>query len=151
MTEFEVAKRYESCELDFMFIDNACMQLVQNPGQFDVIVTSNMFGDILSDLASVIPGAVGLMPSYSLGTVNLYEPIGGSAPQLPRNVANPTGQILSAAMLLEHSLKMKPAADLIIDSVDSVLQKLRTRDLAGSASTEDFGKEVRNEIKLRLS
>merc|ERR1719265_1608074 len=93
----EIAKGYEDVELDFMYVDNAAMQIIQKPSFFDVIATENMFGDILSDAASVLPGSLGLMPSASLGDkIHLFEPIGGSAPDIAnKNIANPIAEILS--------------------------------------------------------
>jgi 3-isopropylmalate dehydrogenase len=100
----EIAKDYPDVKTDYMFVDNAAMQLIVNPKQFDVIVTENMFGDILSDEASVISGSLGLLPSASVGTATaLFEPIHGSYPQAAgKDIANPLGSILSAAMMLDH-------------------------------------------------
>ncbi|GAB9473324.1 3-isopropylmalate dehydrogenase [Globisporangium polare] len=128
----EVAREYPDVALDYMYIDNAVMQLIRNPSQFDVIVTGNMFGDILSDAASVLPGSLGLMPSASLGEkVHLFEPIGGSAPDIAgKGVANPIAQILSAALLLRYSFQMEKEAQLIESAVEHVLQDgVRTGDL----------------------
>ena len=119
-----------------MLVDNAAMQLVRNPAQFDVVVTSNMFGDILSDEASQITGSIGLLPSASLGdgTRGMYEPIHGSAPDIAgQNKANPIATILSVAMLLRYSLNCAAEADAIEAAVDRVLQAgWRTADIAGS-------------------
>lgn len=128
----EIAVEYPDVALDYMYIDNAVMQLIRNPSQFDVIVTGNMFGDILSDAASVLPGSLGLMPSASLGDkVHLFEPIGGSAPDIAgKGVANPIAQILSAALLLRYSFQMEKEAQLIESAVEHVLQDgVRTGDL----------------------
>ena len=104
----EVAKEYPEVELNHMYVDNAAMQLVRNPKQFDVIVTSNIFGDILSDEASMITGSIGLLPSASLGQTGagMYEPIHGSAPDIAgKDMANPIAAILSTAMMLKYSFK----------------------------------------------
>ena len=100
----EIAPQYADVKLDYMFVDNAAMQIILNPKQFDVILTENMFGDIISDEASVISGSLGLLPSASVGKGNaLFEPIHGSYPQAAgKDIANPIGSILSAAMMLEH-------------------------------------------------
>merc|ERR1719387_484972 len=105
----DVAKDYTDVELEFMYVDNAAMQIIQKPSAFDVIATENMFGDILSDAASVLPGSLGLMPSASLGdSVHMYEPSGGSAPDIAgKGVANPVAQILSGAMMLRYSFQLE--------------------------------------------
>lgn len=127
----EVAQDYPDVTVNDMFVDNAAMQLVKDPSQFDVIVTSNMFGDILSDLASALTGSIGLLPSASLNdtTLGLYEPIHGSAPDLGENVANPIATILSAAMMLRYSFDMTEEAADVEKAVDKVLCDNRTRDL----------------------
>jgi 3-isopropylmalate dehydrogenase len=112
----EISKLYPEVKLTHMLVDNAAMQLVINPQQFDVVLTSNLFGDILTDLASALPGSVGFIPSASINKngFGLYEPAGGSAPDIAgKGIANPTGQILSAAMLLRHSFGFKKEADYI--------------------------------------
>ncbi len=133
-TVHEIASEYPDVELSDMLVDNAAMQLVRNPSQFDVIVTSNMFGDILSDEASQITGSIGMLPSASLsgGARGLYEPIHGSAPDIAgQNKANPIATILSAAMMLLYAFDEKSAADSIVSAVDGVLEAgLRTADLA---------------------
>lgn len=138
-TVLEVAKDYPEVELNHFYVDNAAMQLVRDPSQFDVIVTSNMFGDILSDEASMITGSLGMLPSASLseGTFGLYEPIHGSAPDIAgKNLANPMATILSGAMMMRYSFKNEKAAKMIEDAVESVLnQGFRTRDLTRG---EDF-------------
>jgi 3-isopropylmalate dehydrogenase len=123
-TAMEIAKEFSGIEMDFMFVDNAAMQLIQNPGRFDVIVTENMFGDILSDEASVITGSLGLLPSASIGTsTSVFEPIHGSYPQAAgRNIANPLGTILSAAMMLETALKLKAEAAAVRVAVEESLE-----------------------------
>jgi len=120
----EVAKDYPDVSLDFMYIDNACMQIIQRPSFFDVICTANMFGDILSDAASVLPGSLGLMPSASLGdNVHMYEPSGGSAPDIAgKGVANPIAQILSGAMMLRYSFKLEAEAACIEAATEIVLK-----------------------------
>ena len=130
----EMAPEYPDVECSDMLVDNAAMQLVRNPAQFDVIVTSNMFGDILSDEASQITGSIGMLPSASLNetTRGLYEPIHGSAPDIAgQNKANPIATILSAAMMLLYSFGLSKESDAIINAVDEVLEAgYRTADLA---------------------
>ena len=128
--------QYADVELNFLYVDNAAMQLVRNPGQFDVIATSNMFGDILSDEASQITGSIGTLASASLGDGSgpgLYEPIHGSAPDIAgKNLANPLATILSAAMLLRYDFKMEEEAKAIEKAVNDVLNEgWRTSDIAG--------------------
>ena len=128
----EVAKDYPEVELNHLYVDNAAMQLAVNPKQFDVIVTGNMFGDILSDEASVIGGSIGLMPSASIGELtSFYEPIHGSAPDIAgKNIVNPMGTILSAAMLLRYSLEAEDAAKNIESAIDKTLADgYRTADI----------------------
>ena len=141
----ELATEYSDVELSDMLVDNAAMQLVRNPAQFDVIVTSNMFGDILSDEASQLTGSIGMLPSASLGSTSrgLYEPIHGSAPDIAgKHIANPVATILSAAMMLRYSFGMAAEADDIVRAVDEVLEAgCRTADLAHGApsiSTEEM-------------
>ena len=130
----EIAEEYPDIQVSDMLVDNAAVQLVRNPSQFDVIVTSNMFGDILSDEASQITGSIGMLPSASLSenTRGLYEPIHGSAPDIAgQNKANPIATILSASMMLLYAFDEKEAAKAIVDAVDKVLNSgLRTADLA---------------------
>ena len=129
----EVAKEYPEVTLEHMLVDNAAMQLVKEPSQFGVMLTENMFGDILSDDASMITGSIGMLPSASLGEGNfgLYEPSHGSAPDIAgKNIANPLATILSAAMLLRHSLGLLEEAQKIEDTIDDVLDSnFRTWDL----------------------
>ncbi len=123
---------YPEVELSYMYVDNCAMQLVRNPGQFDVIVTSNMFGDILSDEASMISGSIGMLASASLakGTFGLYEPIHGSAPDIAgQQKANPLATILSGAMMLRYTFGESAAADAIERAVDTALTKARTPDI----------------------
>ena len=128
--EGDVYKR--QVEYSEMFVDNCAMQVVKDPSQFDVIVTENMFGDIISDEASMITGSIGMIPSSSLGdgTRGLYEPIHGSAPDIAgKDIVNPTACILSAAMMLRYSFGMAEEADAIENAVNKVLDKgLRTAD-----------------------
>ncbi|MFZ1312193.1 MAG: 3-isopropylmalate dehydrogenase, partial [Chitinophagaceae bacterium] len=127
----ELASQYTEVAVDYMFVDNASMQIIVNPKQFDVILTENMFGDILSDEASVISGSLGLLPSASIGkTSALFEPIHGSYPQAAgKDIANPIGSILSAAMLLDH-LDMKEEAQVVRDAVNwTLLNSFVTKDI----------------------
>jgi len=130
----EVAKEYPEVELVHMYVDNAAMQLIKDPHQFDVIVTGNMFGDILSDEAAMITGSIGMLASASLseGTMGLYEPVHGSAPDIAgKDIANPIATILSSAMMLRYSLGMPEAADSIERAVNMVLDEgYRTADIA---------------------
>ena len=132
-TVIEVSKEYEEVKLNHMYIDNASMQLVRNPAQFDVIVTSNMFGDILSDEASMITGSIGMLPSASLGKgkLGMYEPIHGSAPDIAgMDIANPLATILSVAMIFRYSLDLEEEAQAIENSVVKVLEDgYRTKDI----------------------
>ncbi len=149
----EMAELYPEVEVEDMLVDNAAMQLVRNPGRFDVAVTTNMFGDILSDEASQLTGSIGMLPSASLGegTRGLYEPIHGSAPDIAgKGIANPVATILSAAMMLRYSFGMAKEADMIVDAVDKVLEEgFRTADLAhgGEYLTTD---EITDKIIERL-
>ena len=152
---------YPDVELSFLYIDNAAMQLVRNPRQFDVIATSNMFGDILSDEASQITGSIGMLASSSLGDgtgPGLYEPIHGSAPDIAgKNLANPLATILSAAMLLRYDFKLEEEAKTIENAVQAVLDEgWRTGDIAGDieavkasgklVGTKEMGKLVVDKI-----
>jgi 3-isopropylmalate dehydrogenase len=132
--------------LDFLLVDTAAMRLIQNPRAFDVLLTENMFGDILSDEASMLPGSIGLLGSASLGAggPGLFEPIHGSAPDIAgRDIANPTGAILSAAMLLRYGLGRSEEADAVEAAVAAVLAAgHRTADLGGSDSCSDFTRAV---------
>ncbi len=142
----EVSKEYPEVELSHMYVDNAAMQLVKNPGQFDVVVTGNLFGDILSDQASMCVGSIGLLASASLaeGTYGLYEPIHGSAPDIAgKGLANPMAAILSAAMLLRHSLGLEEQAVRIENAVAGALAAgVKGGDLGGSAGTLEIGDAV---------
>lgn len=141
---------FSDVELNHLYIDNAAMQVVRDPKAFDVLVMGNLFGDILSDLAAVIPGSLGLLPSASLGgSVGLYEPVHGSAPDIAGSgSANPVGTILSAAMMLRHSLGQPAAAAAVEQAVQAALAADPTRDLGGSRGTAAFTEAV-NEQLLR--
>ena len=148
-TVIEMSKDYPEVELNHMYVDNCAMQLVRNPKQFDVIVTSNIFGDILSDEASMISGSIGMLASASLsdGKFGLYEPIHGSAPDIAGfGVANPLATILSAAMMLKYSLDESEAAADIENAVNAALEKVRTPDIYKDGfrkvSTSGMGDEV---------
>lgn len=141
----ETSAQYPDITLTHMYVDNAAMQLVRDPGQFDVIVTGNLFGDILSDQASMCVGSIGLLPSASLDEAGkgLYEPIHGSAPDIAgQDKANPCATILSAAMMLRHSLAQPEAADRIERAVASALVVHRTADLGGTCTTRAMGDAV---------
>ncbi|NLL99989.1 MAG: 3-isopropylmalate dehydrogenase [Treponema sp.] len=133
--------RYSDVELSYMYVDNAAMQLVRNPGQFDVIATSNMFGDILSDEASQITGSIGMLASASIGDSGpgLYEPIHGSAPDIAgKDLANPLATILSCAMMLRFSFKLEKEARAIESAIEAVLDEgWRTGDIAGNSSQRE--------------
>ncbi len=134
-TVHRIAEQYPEVECTDMLVDNAAMQLIKNPSQFDVIVTTNMFGDILSDESSQVTGSIGLLPSASLGdsTCGMYEPIHGSAPDIAgQNKANPIATILSAAMMLRYSFSLEKEANMIEDAVAKVLEDgFRTADIIG--------------------
>ncbi len=152
-TVHEIAEEYPEVTCTDMLVDNAAMQLVKNPSQFDVIVTSNMFGDILSDEASQITGSIGMLASSSLGATKrgLYEPIHGSAPDIAgQNKANPIATILSAAMMLRYAFSLEAEAKCIEDAVDAVLEAgIRTADIAKDA--QPIGtKEMTAEILKRI-
>lgn len=146
----EVSAEFPEIELSHMYVDNAAMQLVREPKQFDVVLTGNLFGDILSDTAAMLTGSIGMLPSASLNAESrgLYEPVHGSAPDIAgAGKANPLATILSAAMLLRYSLDEGPAADAIEAAVEHVLNAgLRTLDIASSpadaATTEAMGDAV---------
>jgi 3-isopropylmalate dehydrogenase len=131
-TSLVIAREYKELTMDFMFVDNAAMQLIQNPGRFDVIVTENMFGDILTDEASVLTGSLGLLPSASIGlSTSVFEPIHGSYPQAAgKNIANPLGTILSAAMMFDLAFNLKTEADIVRTAVEkSIDADFVTEDL----------------------
>ena len=153
-TAEEIAKDYPEVELVHMLVDNAAMQLISNPKQFDVVVTENLFGDILSDEASVLTGSLGMLPSASISTngPNLYEPIHGSAPDIAgKNIANPIATILSAASLLRLSFGLEEEAKAVEDAVESVLENgFRTGDIADNSSTKLSTTEMVEKIKEAL-
>jgi len=149
-----VAADYADVSLSHMYVDNASMQLVRAPKQFDVIVTGNLFGDILSDTAAMLTGSIGMLPSASLDAngKGMYEPVHGSAPDIAgKNLANPLATILSLAMMLRYSLQQSQLADLVETAVGEVLdQGLRTADIAGAASpvgTQEMGDAVVSAIR----
>ncbi|MGD1821673.1 MAG: 3-isopropylmalate dehydrogenase [Pleomorphochaeta sp.] len=146
----DMAKDYPEVEVNHQYVDNAAMQLVRNPKQFDTIVTTNMFGDILSDEASQITGSIGMLPSASLGygTLGMYEPIHGSAPDIAgMDIANPIATILSVAMMLRYSFKLEDEAKAIEDGVFDVLEKgYRTADIYSDGTTKVGTKEMGNLI-----
>jgi len=150
----DVAKNYPDVELTHMYVDNAAMQLVRYPEQFDVIVTENMFGDILTDLASMLGGSIGMLSSASMaGKKGLYEPAHGSAPDIAgQNKANPLATILSAAMMLRYTFDMNEEAERIEKAVIKVLnQGYRTADLASSTEKAIGTKEMGDAVVAALS
>jgi 3-isopropylmalate dehydrogenase len=149
-----MGKDYPDVALDFMFVDNAAMKIIQNPSYFDVVVTENMFGDILTDEASVISGSLGLSPSASVGdNLSLFEPIHGSYPQVAgQNKANPVGAILSAAMLLNYSFGMTEEAKKIENAVaKSISEGYCTEDLKpeGAYTTSAVGDFIVEQIRAK--
>ncbi|MEG0978575.1 MAG: 3-isopropylmalate dehydrogenase [Oscillospiraceae bacterium] len=152
-TVIKIAKEYPEVELNHMYVDNCAMQLVRNPSQFDVIVTSNIFGDILSDEASMISGSIGMLASASIGLGNfgLYEPIHGSAPDIAgKGISNPLATILSVAMMLRVSLNQPQAAAAIENAVEKALVNYRTADIYEDGktrvTTEEMGDLIIKEI-----
>ncbi len=151
----EFARNYPEVELQSMYVDNAAMQLVKWPKQFDVILAGNMFGDILSDEAAMLTGSIGMLPSASLNEsrFGMFEPVHGSAPDIAgQNKANPIAQILSAAMLCKYSFGLDEAHDAIFKAVEAVLDKgLRTADIAAEGEkvigTKEMGEAILKEIK----
>jgi 3-isopropylmalate dehydrogenase len=142
-----VASRFDDVELDHLLVDNAAMQLVSDPARFDVIVTENMFGDILSDEAAMLTGSIGMLPSASLGVAGapgLFEPVHGSAPDIAgTEAANPLAMLLSVAMMLRHGLSQPDEAAAVESAVDRALESgLRTADLGGSATTAEATRAV---------
>ena len=150
----EMSKEYPEVELNHMYVDNASMQLIRDPNQFDVILTTNLFGDILSDELSMLTGSIGMLPSASLGAsgIGLFEPIHGSAPDLGgKNIANPIASILSVAMMLRYSFGLDEEAKSIESAVDKVLNKgYRTIDIANknekALTTTEMTNFIKNEI-----
>jgi 3-isopropylmalate dehydrogenase len=151
----EVHAQYPDVELDHMYVDNAAMQLVRAPKQFDVVVTGNMFGDILSDEAAMLTGSIGMLPSASLDTSNkgLYEPSHGSAPDIAgKGIANPLATILSAAMMLRYSLNQPEAADRIERAVQAVLTAgLRTGDIWSEGTTKVGTREMGDAVVAAIT
>jgi 3-isopropylmalate dehydrogenase len=151
----EVGQQYPDVELDHMLVDNAAMQLVKAPKKFDVLVTGNMFGDILSDEASMLTGSIGMLPSASLNSSNqgLYEPSHGSAPDIAgKGIANPLATILSAAMMLRFSLSQEAAAQRIEAAVKKVLEQgLRTADIYSEGTTKVSTKEMGDAVLKALA
>ena len=150
-TAVNIGKEYKEIIMDFMFVDNAAMQLIQWPGRFDVIVTENMFGDILSDEASVLTGSLGLLPSASIGlSTSVFEPIHGSYPQAAgKNIANPIGTILSAAMMFDLAFNLKTEAETITRAVEkSIDADYVTEDLnkTNPKSTSQVGDWIADNI-----
>ena len=151
----ELSEEYPDVELSHMLVDNAAMQLVRDPKQFDVIVTGNLFGDILSDIAAMLTGSIGMLPSASLNSENkgMYEPVHGSAPDISgKELANPIAAILSVAMMLKYSFNMNEASLAIENSIQEVLSEgYRTYDLEGSKenklSTSEMGNKIIEKIK----
>ncbi len=144
------AEEFPQVELEHVLVDNAAMQLISNPAHFDVIVTENMFGDILSDEAAMLTGSIGLLPSASLGGdgPGLFEPVHGSAPDIAgQGIANPLAMFLSAALMLRHGLGLEAEAATVESAVDRALADgLRTRDLGGTATTDEAARAVLNHL-----
>ena len=148
-----VHKKYPDVELRHMYVDNCAMQLVRNPKQFDVIVTTNLFGDILSDEAAMLTGSIGMLPSASVGsTVGMFEPIHGSAPDIAgKNLANPIGTIASAAMMLAYSFDLGKEAALIEGAIQKTLEEgCRTKDIESPGTTLVGTKEMTDHILKNL-
>ena len=149
-----VAKDYPDVELTDMLVDNTAMQLVKNPSQFDVVLTSNIFGDILSDEAAMITGSIGMLASSSLGATKrgLYEPIHGSAPDIAgKDLANPIATILSAAMMLRDSFDLLKEAEDVENAVNEVLNAgYRTADIMSEGKTQVKGSEMTKLILERI-
>ena len=149
----DVAAEYPDVTLDHMYVDSCAMKIALAPASFDVILTENLFGDILSDEAGAIVGSLGLLPSASLGDgTGLFEPVHGSAPDIAgRNIANPIGAIGSAAMLLRHALKLETEARAVEDAIGSVLRKgVRTADLVEGSEPRVGTREMAAEIEAAL-
>ena len=145
----ELAPEYPDVEVEHMLVDNTAMQLATTPQQFDVIVTENTFGDILSDLAAAVTGGLGMAPSASLadGGPGIFEPVHGSAPDIAgRGIANPTAMLRSTALLLEHGLGRPDEAAALAAAVEAALVEAPTPDLGGSASTSELGAAVRAQL-----
>ena len=147
----DVADDYPDVTVEHMLVDNAAMQLATSPEQFDVIVTENMFGDILSDLAAAMTGGLGLAPSASLSDTGpgIFEPVHGAAPDIAgRGTANPAAMLRSTALLLEHALGLRAEAAALAAAVDAALASTPTPDLCGEATTAEFGAAVNEQLVL---
>jgi 3-isopropylmalate dehydrogenase len=147
----EIAPEFPDVSVEHMLVDNAAMQLATAPEQFDVVVTENTFGDILSDLAAAVTGGLGLAPSASLSDSGpgIFEPVHGSAPDIAgRGIANPTAMLRSTALLLEHGLGRGDEAQALAGAVERALDAAPTPDLGGTASTSEFGAAVREQLAL---
>jgi 3-isopropylmalate dehydrogenase len=147
----ELASDYPDVAVEHMLVDNAAMQLATAPEQFDVLVTENMFGDILSDLAAAVTGGIGLAPSASLsdGGPGIFEPVHGSAPDIAgRGIANPTAMLRSTALLLEHGLGRPDEAAALARAVDTALASTPTVDLGGTATTVELGAAIREQLAV---
>ncbi len=154
----EVHKEYPDVELNHLYVDNCAMQIIKDPKQFDIILTNNIFGDILSDESAMLTGSIGMLPSASLGrSVGLYEPVHGSAPDIAgRNIANPCGIILSLALLFRYSLNYPQVAQVIEEAVERVIAaNYRTKDIAGKNSrilnTSEIGDCIKEEVAKKLT
>ena len=150
----KVHKDYPAVKLNHMYVDNAAMQIVRNPRQFDIVLTSNLFGDILSDIAGMITGSLGMLPSASIGEkYALYEPVHGSAPDIAgKNLANPIAAISSVAMMFDYTFGMTKAAEIIELGIERTLNSgLRTIDIAGendkSVSTSDMTETILKNVE----
>jgi 3-isopropylmalate dehydrogenase len=146
-----MAGDYPDVHVEHMLVDNAAMQLATNPEQFDVLVTENMFGDILSDLAAAVTGGLGLAPSASLsdGGPGIFEPVHGSAPDIAgKGIANPTAMLRSTALLLEHGLGLTAEAERLSTAIEEALKLAPTPDLGGTASTAELGAAVRAQLAV---
>jgi 3-isopropylmalate dehydrogenase len=147
----ELAPEYADVQVEHMLVDNAAMQLATSAEQFDVLVTENMFGDILSDIAAAVTGGLGLAPSASLsdGGPGIFEPVHGSAPDIAgRGAANPTAMLRSTALLLEHGLGRPAEAEALVRAIEVAILSTPTADLGGSATTAAFGAAVREQLSI---
>jgi 3-isopropylmalate dehydrogenase len=147
----EIAVEHPNVQVEHMLVDNAAMQLATHAGRFDVLVTENMFGDILSDLAAAVTGGLGLAPSASLadGGPGIFEPVHGSAPDIAgRGIANPTAMLRSTALLLEHGLGHPDAARALSNAIEATLASTPTVDVGGSATTAEFGRALRAQLAV---
>jgi 3-isopropylmalate dehydrogenase len=147
----ELAPAYPDVSVEHMLVDNAAMQLATAPEQFDVLVTENMFGDILSDLAAAMTGGLGFAPSASLsdGGPGIFEPVHGSAPDIAgRGTANPTAMLRSTALLLEHGLGRSNDASVLMQAIDAAIESAPTVDIGGTATTSEFGSAVRAQLRV---